>query len=109
MGCPTWARIPMRRSLPGLRVLAESQNDTGSRDACDPMGCEERLFHRRLLPDQTLLANSPRRKNSVLERPYGLGELAVEVELDGVEELSGAEDFVALCELGHPLNEAEGV
>jgi hypothetical protein len=33
----------------------------------------------------------------------------VEVELDGVEELSIAEDFVALCKLGHPLNEAEGV
>jgi hypothetical protein len=33
----------------------------------------------------------------------------VEVELDGVEELSVAEDFVALCKLGHPLNEAEGV
>jgi hypothetical protein len=33
----------------------------------------------------------------------------VEVELDGVEELSVADDFVALCKLGHPLNEAEGV
>lgn len=33
----------------------------------------------------------------------------MEVELDGVEELSIADDFVALCKLGHPLNEAEGV
>jgi len=33
----------------------------------------------------------------------------VEVELDGVSELSVADDFVALCKLGHPLDEAEGV
>jgi hypothetical protein len=33
----------------------------------------------------------------------------VEVELDGVDELSVADDFVALCKLGHPLDEAEGV
>jgi hypothetical protein len=33
----------------------------------------------------------------------------VEVELDGVNELSTADDFVALCKLGHPLDEAEGI
>ncbi len=33
----------------------------------------------------------------------------MEVELDGVDELSVADDFVALCKLGHPLDEAEGV
>ena len=33
----------------------------------------------------------------------------MEVELDGVSELSMADDFVALCKLGHPLNEAQGV
>ena len=33
----------------------------------------------------------------------------MEVELDGVEELSIADDFIALCRLGHPLDEAEGV
>jgi len=33
----------------------------------------------------------------------------MEAESDGVSELSVADDFVALCKLGHPLNEAEGV
>ena len=33
----------------------------------------------------------------------------MEAELDGVVELSMADDFVALCRLGHPLEEAEGV
>jgi hypothetical protein len=33
----------------------------------------------------------------------------VEVEVDGVDDLSIADDFVALCKLGHPLDEAEGV
>ena len=33
----------------------------------------------------------------------------MEVELDGVNELSRAGDFVALCKLGHPLEEAHGV
>ena len=33
----------------------------------------------------------------------------MEAELDGVSELSIADDFVALCKLGHPLEEAEGV
>ena len=33
----------------------------------------------------------------------------MEVELDGVDELSLADDFIALCKLGHPLDEAEGV
>jgi hypothetical protein len=32
----------------------------------------------------------------------------VEAELE-VDDLSIADDFVALCKLGHPLNEAEGV
>jgi hypothetical protein len=31
----------------------------------------------------------------------------VEVELDGVNELSTADDFIALCKLGHPLDECE--
>ena len=31
----------------------------------------------------------------------------MEVELDEVSELSTADDFVALCKLGHPLNESE--
>jgi hypothetical protein len=31
----------------------------------------------------------------------------VEVESDGIDELSTADDFVALCKLGHPLDEAE--
>jgi hypothetical protein len=31
----------------------------------------------------------------------------VEVELDGVSELSRADDFVAMCKLGHPLDEVE--
>ncbi len=33
----------------------------------------------------------------------------MEVELDGVEELSTADDFIALCKLGHPLDECEGM
>ena len=33
----------------------------------------------------------------------------MEAELDGVSELSRADDFRALCQLGHPLEEAEGV
>jgi hypothetical protein len=33
----------------------------------------------------------------------------MEVELDGVEELSIADDFVALCKLGHPLDDCEGM
>ena len=33
----------------------------------------------------------------------------MEVESDGVNELSRAGDFVALCKLGHPLEEAHGV
>ena len=33
----------------------------------------------------------------------------MEVELDEVSELSSADDFLALCKLGHPLDEAEGV
>jgi hypothetical protein len=33
----------------------------------------------------------------------------VEAELDGVSELSRADDFVTLCKLGHPLDECEGM
>ena len=33
----------------------------------------------------------------------------MEVESDGVSELAVADDFVALCKLGHPLEEAHGV
>jgi len=33
----------------------------------------------------------------------------VEVELDRVSDLSAADDFIVLCKLGHPLDEAEGV
>ena len=33
----------------------------------------------------------------------------MEVELDGVSELSAADDFIALCRLGHPLDECEGM
>ncbi len=33
----------------------------------------------------------------------------MEVERDGVDELSIADDFVALCKLGHPLDECEGM
>jgi len=33
----------------------------------------------------------------------------VEAESDGVNELSAADDFVALCKLGHPLDECEGM
>jgi hypothetical protein len=33
----------------------------------------------------------------------------VEADLDGVNELSAADDFVALCKLGHPLDECEGM
>ena len=33
----------------------------------------------------------------------------MEAELDGVSELSIADDFVALCRLGHPLDESDGV
>ena len=33
----------------------------------------------------------------------------MEAESDGVSELSRAGDFVALCKLGHPLNECEGM
>ena len=31
----------------------------------------------------------------------------MEVELDGVNELSTADDFIVLCKLGHPLDECE--
>ena len=33
----------------------------------------------------------------------------MEVDLDQVNELSTADDFIVLCKLGHPLDEAEGV
>ena len=33
----------------------------------------------------------------------------MEVELDEVNELSMADDFLALCKLGHPLDEGGGV
>jgi hypothetical protein len=33
----------------------------------------------------------------------------VEIESDGVSELSISDDFVALCKLGHPLDEADGM
>ena len=33
----------------------------------------------------------------------------MEAEQNGVDDLSIAEDFIALCRLGHPLDEAEGV
>lgn len=33
----------------------------------------------------------------------------MEADLDGVNELSAADDFVALCKLGHPLEECEGM
>ena len=33
----------------------------------------------------------------------------METESDGVSELSAADDFVALCKLGHPLDECEGM
>ena len=37
------------------------------------------------------------------------GVMSVEAESDGVSELSVADDFVALCKLGHPLDECEGM
>ena len=33
----------------------------------------------------------------------------METDSDGVNELSMADDFVALCKLGHPLDQVEGV
>src|SRR5579863_2319046 len=44
-----------------------------------------------------------------MESSMTSGVMSVEAESDGVSELSVADDFVALCKIGHPLDECEGM